>query len=133
MREFKFKVWNYEESGFLQVVSFGVDDDGSIWYVYALDDKEAKIEPPYFPDSDEIKILQFTGLKDKDGLEIYEGDILDSPNWVVSFVDSSDGANLGMSSGWYEQRDNFESYRQLEVGDEVEVIGNIYENPELLK
>jgi hypothetical protein len=76
-------------------------------------------------------LMQYTGLKDRNGKEIYEGDILPYRN-VVSWVDGSDPANLGMEVGFYAQRDNFESWRLLEVGEELEVLGNIYENPELL-
>ena len=92
---------------------------------------DARVDGKYLK-TGEVHLVQYTGLKDKNGKEIYEGDILPY-RYVVTFVDASDSANLGMSVGWYEQRDDFESFRQLEVGDELEVIGNIYENPELLE
>jgi len=72
------------------------------------------------------------GMKDIHEKDIYEGDI-DSYRSVVTYVDGSDNANLGMDIGWYLQRDNFESWRMIEVGEEIEVLGNIFENPELLE
>jgi uncharacterized phage protein (TIGR01671 family) len=73
----------------------------------------------------------FTGVTGIDGKDVYEGDILPY-NSVVTYIYGDDHADLGMGIGFYVQRDNFESWRLLEVGEEVEVLGNIYENPELL-
>ena len=67
---------------------------------------------------------QFTGLKDKNGKKVYEGDILvwsDFPKWkmVVEYreVLTTDGFMAGYSFGMGEK----------------EIIGNVHENPELLK
>jgi uncharacterized phage protein (TIGR01671 family) len=75
-------------------------------------------------------LMQYTGLKDKDGKEIYEGDILkvwyDSVNEIGE--DSIDVANFTVE--WlYEDLGILEN--DCNEG-RVEIIGNIYENPELL-
>lgn len=80
------------------------------------------------------EVMLFTGLLDKNGREIFEGDIIDG--WAVTYC-GDQVSGLGMSAGWYLQRDDFESWIELqsrcnENGDNYEVIGNIYENPELL-
>lgn len=74
-----------------------------------------------------------TGLKDKNGKEIYEGDILDmtEDDCVVSGVVEWDN----IECGWILTSNNSEkkiTYMLCYEGERCEVIGNIYENPELL-
>lgn len=75
---------------------------------------------------DRFVLIQYTGLKDKNGKEIYEGDI-------VVWIDS-DG-NKRQNKVFFE-RGAFRicnSYFEISEYGELEVIGNIYENPELLE
>ncbi|KKP30612.1 MAG: hypothetical protein UR20_C0054G0013 [Candidatus Woesebacteria bacterium GW2011_GWE2_31_6] len=77
---------------------------------------------------DKYELMQFTGLKDENGKEIYEGDIFDSPAKtkfkIVWWVD-----------GWFYQnvRDEKPIGHLIEVAKDWNVIGNIYENLELIK
>lgn len=118
MRDIKFRAWNkkYKEMyypkdmrlTFTSVVNKGFDvsvikNESSVNFV-----------------SEILELMQYTGLKDKNGKEIYEGDILMGNNavrWDKNLLqwETSDGLML-----W--------AYRK----DWLEIIGNIYETPELL-
>lgn len=85
---------------------------------------------------DDIVVMQYTGLKDKNGKEIYEGDILlfsTSHKFVVVFNNGafcylpdkwSSPIGIGLNS-WFGWENN--------ISTVLEVIGNICENPELLE
>ena len=81
---------------------------------------------------DEVILMQSTGLKDKNGVEIFEGDIvkiigdvLDDDMSVIRFTEG----------GFYLDYKNLDTEFELlySIDLPIEIIGNIYENPELLE
>ena len=67
-----------------------------------------------------LELMQFTGLLDKNGREIYEGDIIKRGEFGASRVEFSEGAFV-LAEGEYEPLSHY-------MRDAWEVIGNIYEN-----
>ena len=126
MREIKFRAWNKNGGWF---------DYGPLWLNLYGDLYEAPsrtYDTPNIeiePSDDRYIIMQYTGLKDKNGKEIYEGDIV---RWVSTHamaeqnihVDAVEWVGAGfMLMPWV---------HEIEAA-EIEIIGNIHENPELLE
>ncbi len=126
MREIKFRGYNEESKKWIYGYYVKFDD------LHFIIPKNSKLSE--FPtDSDMVvvpeSIGQFTGLKDKNEIEIYEGDIVDWPNYegrllyFVEFLNGRFGLNLS--------RDGFGL--DLEISKKCEVIGNKFEHNHLLK
>ena len=85
-------------------------------------------------DGDKYQIMQYTGLKDKNSNEIYEGDIVHLDEYYGSglnyevIYDSGSWLLVENKGVGMEDDDFLAHYRE----GEIKVIGNIYENPELL-
>lgn len=85
--------------------------------------------------SSDVPVDQFTGLVDKNGKEIYEGDILHIMN-SLDYRQKNDGHDTNHVVKWHPEDASFKpySYMPFDWGgfESLEVIGNIHENPELL-
>ena len=117
MREIKFRVWDHFNNHMVTQ-----DDTDRLDLILQIYELTPKLSYP----------MQYTGLKDKNDKEIYESDIVDWDNGR-GFVFYYEGAF------YHEYREKMdgkliEVYRPSKrMWDIVEVIGNIYENPELLE
>jgi uncharacterized phage protein (TIGR01671 family) len=124
---FKFRIWDSELKRYHALPkSVVIDLDGN---VVLMTDKGPF---PYPVDSNRFIIQQFTGFKDVNKKDIYEGDIFkgDYYKWdAVEFVDGKFVVNLKGAR----QYDLCELFDDRPTGDYPEVIGNIFENEELLK
>lgn len=130
----KFRAYDKRFSEFVE--DFFVSEDGKIYkktkdtgYGFAISRET----------SDKIILMQSTGLKDKNGKEIFEGDVVTFEDEIRCGDDLDIFLNIGVVE--YGQGMFYISNRQSVCADDlldgemwdVEVIGNIYENPELLK
>lgn len=83
-----------------------------------------------FMSFDEIELMQSTRLKDKSGKEIFDGDILGTKDGLLNGIIEY-REDLGMFVNSLIRYNNFE--RLCNAAGNREIIGNVYENPELLE
>jgi len=138
MREIKFRAWHKKQKKMVIVLAITFSTN---YLHYAYDNTwNLKYGKSYWSDISNFEIMQFTGLYDIHGKEIYEGDIVRYK--VATGVDRQE-KRFDYKIGFVEFRDGAFYPRPLEdtCGDiwydfyvwDLEVIGNIYENPELLE
>lgn len=125
----KFRAWHNQLSRMMLIKSMWFQDGR----LEEIELNDAVMNDYITVSPDEIELMQSTGLKDKNGKEIFEGDIVDYKgrkavikwhgsyaSFIYRFVDELDKR----SAEWYQL---YLAYLKCEV------IGNIYENPELLE
>ena len=133
-RAIKFRAWDGKSVMFYQYPDT-VTDHGSVFEIPSERDVQPH-ERVWYPAETVLfhpelgwKVMQFTGLRDKNGKEIYEGDRI-----RYTFLEVINGGVREPEPKFItvESVLRFDVMRAISDADEIEVIGNIYENPELL-
>ena len=125
MREIKFRAWLKEDKKMANIETMDFTDK-SIQYL-----KRSEIINAYIlrrEGFDDVELMQYTGLKDKNGKEIYEGDIYHVGDKNIRYL------VVWFDSGFEGKQLRSTSYAGLKSwAKDIEILGNIYENPELLE
>ena len=133
-REIKFRAWNKKEK-YMEIA-----DD---LQMFSNDLSIGIPSKDYFLRKDDVELMQYTGLNDKNGKEIYEGDIVKIYGHCFDFGFKQEEIGqikfIHGAFGFYREKskneycfNNLETEEAYGELDYYEVIGNIYDNPELL-
>lgn len=135
MRELKFRAWDEQNKIMhynFEFIRSGIEEND--WIIFKSDKQKLEdkhvFDNPYF--IQQLKIMQFTGLYDKNNREIYEGDFLTGrPNPLLVEYNNSQYDFIYRNP----EKKSWLRYMCVGWGDiyEPKIIGNIYENPKLLK
>ncbi len=121
MREIKFRAWIKQDDDYFMAYNIQNIYDG-------MNDESGKLGGVSsfhsFLDEEDVKVMQFTGLKDKNGKEIYEGDILSNG--------SKSGKVIFHRCAFMVEEKNGQGILSSYIQADFEVMGNIYENPEII-
>lgn len=138
MREIKFRAWDptcdhmiysdcTEEDYWWRIGEDGISIE---WYDQCIIKltPDGPVETDGWVEISNSVIMEYTGNKDKNGKEIYEGDVVEVEEWREK-ADCT-----GSHWKWYVYVVSYQDQQWLpEDLDEAQIIGNIYENPELLE
>ena len=143
MKEIKFRVWDKKDKKFTSYITC----ESGVFFTKGVDAVFAQNGTPF---GAYLEVQQFTGIKDKNDVEIFEGDILQFTNKIVWYQSKFFRARLNNDKQAMEEIANnhvdypferriiqmpdcYEWILSSEIKDYWEVIGNIHENPELME
>lgn len=117
MREIKFRAWDK-----LNKEMFNVE-------FIDFQKKQVYRDVVSYRKFNDVELMQYTGLKDEYGDEIYEGDIVTLHNSRYKVIFNSEEARFVLRYDEFEMEIPFTNNNN----ERMEIIGNIYENPELME
>lgn len=121
MREIKFRAWHKEEKIMGEVLGIDILHKEIFFSNEDVDCYE-------HTDFKDVELMQYTELKDEYGDEIYEGDIVTLHNSRYKVIFKTEGARFVLRNDEFELEITFINNNN----ERMEIVGNIYENPELL-
>ena len=127
MREIKFRIFDKQEEEFLNEEDYAINFVGTIFKA-CLDEEVFEVL-----DADMYIVTQCTGLKDRNGNEIYEGDIVKhlANDKILEIVFREDDVEFSAKEHT-KYLPKYYNFRKDMANNRLQVIGNIYNNPELL-
>lgn len=126
MRDIKFRAWNKEQNIMYHNAQNTYDFGCGSGYGGCPEDHFGAV----IQNKDYI-LMQYTGEKDINGIEIYEGDIVETTRGLNHII----GAVIYRKASWYIQSKEGYNVRLISIFSTAEnkIIGNVYENKELLE